>query len=195
MLAPADDLIRWGALGELRGRNVQDAVRARLQQMGLGYLGARDARMDAFRFHPAYRVDLILWRTLLGGVSEAAFARVVEPAAKRNKKMKEPDAVKAMHDYYQAHRDSLPASIRDHRNVIVTLGAQGALLVNHDRTYHQSSPAVEAVDTTAAGDAFNGALALAPLARVRVVEKRPAVRESGEGVGRAREGARPLSGD
>lgn len=32
--------------------------------------------MDAFRFHPAYRVDLILWRTLLGGVSEAAFARV-----------------------------------------------------------------------------------------------------------------------
>lgn len=37
--------------------------------------GTRDARMDAFRFHPAYRVDLILWRTLLGGVSEAAFAR------------------------------------------------------------------------------------------------------------------------
>lgn len=35
----------------------------------------RDARMDAFRFHPSYRVDLILWRTLLGGVSEAAYAR------------------------------------------------------------------------------------------------------------------------
>lgn len=38
--------------------------------------GTRDARMDAFRFHPAYRVDLILWRTILGGVSEAAFGRL-----------------------------------------------------------------------------------------------------------------------
>lgn len=35
----------------------------------------RDARLDAFRFHPSYRVDLILWRTLLGGVSEAAYGR------------------------------------------------------------------------------------------------------------------------
>jgi uncharacterized protein (TIGR04551 family) len=38
--------------------------------------GQRDRRMDAFRFHPAYHVDLIMWRTLLGGVSEAAYARV-----------------------------------------------------------------------------------------------------------------------
>lgn len=38
--------------------------------------GSRDARLDAFRFHPSYRVDLILWRTLLRGVSEAAYARV-----------------------------------------------------------------------------------------------------------------------
>ncbi len=37
--------------------------------------GTHDTRMDAFRFHPAYRVDLIMWRTLLGGVSEAAFGR------------------------------------------------------------------------------------------------------------------------
>lgn len=37
--------------------------------------GPRDSRMDAFRFHPTYRVDLILWRTLLGGVSEAAYGR------------------------------------------------------------------------------------------------------------------------
>lgn len=54
-----------------------------------------------------------------------SFTRVVAPAVKRNKKMKEPDAVKAMHDYYQAHRDKLPASIRDHRNVIVTLIMEG----------------------------------------------------------------------
>ena len=32
--------------------------------------------MDAFRLHPLHRVDLILWRTLLGGVSEAAYGRV-----------------------------------------------------------------------------------------------------------------------
>lgn len=37
--------------------------------------GASDRRMDAFRIHPMYRVDLILWRTLLGGVSEAAYVR------------------------------------------------------------------------------------------------------------------------
>jgi uncharacterized protein (TIGR04551 family) len=37
--------------------------------------GVRDTRMDAFRFHNAYRVDLIMWRTLLGGVSEAAYGR------------------------------------------------------------------------------------------------------------------------
>jgi uncharacterized protein (TIGR04551 family) len=37
--------------------------------------GVKDRRMDAFRIHPMYRVDLILWRTLLGGVSEAAYVR------------------------------------------------------------------------------------------------------------------------
>jgi uncharacterized protein (TIGR04551 family) len=38
--------------------------------------GTKDLRMDAFRLHPLHRVDLILWRTLLGGVSEAAYGRV-----------------------------------------------------------------------------------------------------------------------
>jgi uncharacterized protein (TIGR04551 family) len=45
--------------------------------------GPRDTRQDAFRLHPLHRVDLILWRTLLGGVSEAAYARtrvVLAPA-------------------------------------------------------------------------------------------------------------------
>ena len=37
--------------------------------------GKRDVRMDAARLHPAHKVDLILWRTLLGGVSEAAYGR------------------------------------------------------------------------------------------------------------------------
>lgn len=37
--------------------------------------GKQDSQQNGFRLHPLHRVDLILWRTLLGGVSEAAFAR------------------------------------------------------------------------------------------------------------------------
>jgi uncharacterized protein (TIGR04551 family) len=37
--------------------------------------GSADTQMNAFRLHPLHRVDLILWRTLLGGVSEAAYGR------------------------------------------------------------------------------------------------------------------------
>ena len=42
---------------------------------------------------------------------------------------------------------------------VVTLGAQGALLVDETEVHHQPAPTVAAVDTTAAGDAFCGALA------------------------------------
>ncbi len=42
---------------------------------------------------------------------------------------------------------------------VVTLGAQGALLVDETEVHHQPAPQVTAVDTTGAGDSFCGALA------------------------------------
>ena len=48
------------------------------------------------------------------------------------------------------------------KNVICTLGEKGAIWFSYDGTMaHFSAPEVEVVDTTAAGDAFNGALAWA----------------------------------
>jgi len=46
-------------------------------------------------------------------------------------------------------------------NVLVTLGAKGSLLVNHAGARLYPAKRVRAVDSTAAGDAFNGALAFA----------------------------------
>jgi len=54
--------------------------------------------------------------------------------------------------------------------VIVTLGAQGALLVTADRATHVPARKVEVVDTTAAGDAFLGGLAAALLRGFDLVE-------------------------
>ena len=45
------------------------------------------------------------------------------------------------------------------QTVIVTLGSAGALLVSDKQTELISSPAVESVDTTGAGDAFCGSMA------------------------------------
>jgi predicted nucleic acid-binding protein len=53
-----------------------------------------------------------------------SYSRLV-PAAKRGKKVKEPAAVKAMHEHFLAHRDALPANIRDMRETIVTLIMEG----------------------------------------------------------------------
>lgn len=45
------------------------------------------------------------------------------------------------------------------RAVVVTLGADGALVVHNETVEHVPTPAVTPVDTTAAGDSFCGALA------------------------------------
>ncbi|MBG9378740.1 ribokinase [Panacibacter sp. DH6] len=47
------------------------------------------------------------------------------------------------------------------KTVIITLGADGALLYHNDFFTGVASPVVKAADTTAAGDVFNGALAVA----------------------------------
>lgn len=46
-------------------------------------------------------------------------------------------------------------------NAVVTLGGNGALLFGLQGSWHQAAPAVQVVDTTAAGDAFAGAFAVA----------------------------------
>ncbi|MBD9662441.1 ribokinase [Variovorax paradoxus] len=45
--------------------------------------------------------------------------------------------------------------------VVVTLGARGAVAIDADGARHHPAPRVQAVDTTAAGDTFLGALAVA----------------------------------
>lgn len=45
--------------------------------------------------------------------------------------------------------------------VIITLGSEGALLLHEGEFTHTVAGAVEAIDTTAAGDVFNGALVVA----------------------------------
>ena len=44
-------------------------------------------------------------------------------------------------------------------NVLITLGAQGSLLVNNSGSSHVAAQRVDAIDTTGAGDCFLGAFA------------------------------------
>lgn len=46
------------------------------------------------------------------------------------------------------------------KEVVITLGKLGAIQVNKDEAQHIAAPQVTAIDTTAAGDVFNGAMAV-----------------------------------
>jgi ribokinase len=68
-----------------------------------------------------------------------------------------------VHDISSAERAARKLVGRGPRNVIVTLGANGALIVDDQGARHIPSFKVDAVDTTAAGDAFIGGFASALL--------------------------------
>ncbi len=81
---------------------------------------------------------------------------------------------------------TLARSITAAGAVVVTLGAEGAVVVEGDRVERVRAPQVEAVDTTGAGDAFCGALAEAMAGGATVVEAaRWAVRVAAVSVTRA----------
>ena len=54
-----------------------------------------------------------------------SYSPLVTPTGKLNKKVKEPEALKAMHDHFVAHRAELPPVIRDYRDMIVALIMDG----------------------------------------------------------------------
>lgn len=64
-------------------------------------------------------------------------------------------------DACSAHRAACILQSFGVPNVIITMGSKGAFLHTSDISEIIAAPEVEAVDTTAAGDCFNGALAVA----------------------------------
>jgi ribokinase len=79
---------------------------------------------------------------------------------------------------------------RGGRSVLVKLGARGVRLVEPEEAWHWSAFNVKAVDTTAAGDAFNGALAVA-LAEKQTVESALTFASAAAAISVTRAGAQP----
>jgi ribokinase len=75
-----------------------------------------------------------------------------------------------VHDISSAENAARTLLGRGPQNVIVTLGASGALIVNKEFTKHIPSFRVDVVDTTAAGDAFIGGFASALLQNQSIEE-------------------------
>lgn len=67
----------------------------------------------------------------------------------------------AVKDVHSAKRAAELIYKQGVKNVLITLGAEGAILYNKNGFYAIPAKKIEAIDTTAAGDVFNGALAMA----------------------------------
>jgi len=65
-----------------------------------------------------------------------------------------------VHDLIQAEAAAKALLLREAGTVILTLGDQGALIVSQNESCHMPAVSVQAVDTTGAGDAFIGSLAV-----------------------------------
>ncbi|MDB5091391.1 MAG: rbsK [Mucilaginibacter sp.] len=71
------------------------------------------------------------------------------------------------------------------KTVIITMGAEGALLLHDGVCHFFEAPVCNAIDTTAAGDVFNGALAVALFSGKSILEAVPfAIRAASISVGR-----------
>jgi ribokinase len=66
----------------------------------------------------------------------------------------------AVRDQQSAHQSAQMLLAKGAQCVILTMGTQGALVAESDRTLMVPSYRVDALDSTAAGDAFNGGLAV-----------------------------------
>lgn len=66
----------------------------------------------------------------------------------------------AVSDMVSANQAALVLKAKGVQNVIITMGAAGAYVLSTEFTGMVAAPTVSAVDTTAAGDTFNGALAV-----------------------------------
>ena len=76
------------------------------------------------------------------------------------------------------------------RNILVTIGERGALLANQDGIRHIPGIPADAIDTTAAGDTFNGAFAVA-LAEGRRATDAIAFAQAASAIAVTRRGAQP----
>ena len=66
-----------------------------------------------------------------------------------------------VYNHESAQKAARAIYARGVKHVLVTMGALGVVICSEEKIYLVESPKVEALDTTAAGDVFNGGLAVA----------------------------------